>query len=449
MLLTEKEAKAFCEKLLGYVKADDAEVRLGSVQYSHLRFAANTFTTSGRREDFEITTTVWVDGKKGAASTNEIDDASLGGVVLQAEELARVSPVDPEYLPTLGPQEYKPVSGYVEATASPDLTARAQAIGDVIVRCEKSGVSGAGFHQSRGEAETWASKHGNFRCTRQSLASLSLTARTVEGGGSGYFLRNHFDVSKLDTERIAREAIQKALGSRGARPLDPGAYTVILEPQAVADLLGRVPSSFDARSADEGRSPFSGPDGTTRLGEKVFDERLSLLSDPWQPELPAAPYAQDGIPAEKVYLVRQGVLENLVYSRFWAKQKEKPATPGPVNTILEGSTPPASIEEMIKDTRRGLLITRFWYIRMVDPRDFSLTGLTRDGVWYIEDGKVQYPVRNFRFNQSILRMLAPGNVDLIGSPERVGSSERQGRSAALLPALKVKEFHFTSSSEAV
>jgi len=450
MLLSEKEAKTLCGKVLESVKADDAEVLVQSEDYSQLRFAANNFTTNGRREDMEVNVTVWMDGKKGSASSNETDDASLVKVVRQAESVAGISPVDPEYLPTLGARKYKPVGGYVEATADPDPTARARTIHKIIASCEEADVTGAGFHQARGEVEAAASKHGNFRHYRRSLASLSLTARTPEGGGSGYFLRSHFDVSKLDTERITREAIQKALRSRQARTLDPGTYTVILEPQAVADLLGYYATlAFDARSADEGRSPFSAPGGKTRLGERVFDERLSFYSEPWHPELPGAPYAQDGIPAEKIFLVRQGILENLVYTRFWAKKKDKPATPGPVNAILEGSGPAASIEEMIKDTRRGLLVSRFWYIRMVDPRNLLLTGLTRDGVWFIEDGKIQYPVRNFRFNQSILKMLAPGNPELVGAPERVGSSEAQGSNAALLPALKVKEFNFTSASEAV
>ncbi len=450
MLLGGKEAKTLCGEVLESVRADDAEVVIRNEDYSQLRFAANNFTTNGRREDLQVSVTVWVDGRKGSASGNETDRDALVKVVRQAEAVARISPVDPEYLPTLGAQKYKPAGGFVEATVNAAPAERARAVHGMIASCQKAGVTGAGFHQARGEVEAAASKHGNFRHYRRSLASLSLTARTQEGGGSGYFLRNHFDVARLDTGRIAREAIQKALGSRQAKTLDPGVYTVILEPQAVADLMGYSgASAFDARSADEGRSPFSAPGGKTRLGEKVFDERLSFYSDPWHPELPEAPYAQDGIPAEEVYLVRRGVLENLVYSRFWAKKKDKVPTPGPVNAILKSSGSQASVDAMIQDTRRGLLVSRFWYIRMVDPRSLLLTGLTRDGVWLIEDGKIRHPVRNFRFNQSILKMLAPGNPEMVGPPERVGRSEEQGSGASLLPAMKLKEFTFTSASEAV
>jgi predicted Zn-dependent protease len=368
-------------------------------------------------------------------------------MVEQAEQLARLAPVDREYLPTLKAQIYKPTNGYVEATANISPTARAKAVGDILAECEKSGVIGGGFHQAQANAGAFATKNGNFGFERASSVSLSVTTRTEDGTSSGYFLRSHFDVNRLDTMRIAREAIRKTLGGRNPRALEPGGYTVILEPQAVADLLASLAFGFDARSADEGRSPYSIKGGKTRLGEKIFDERISVLSDPYNAEIPASQSAQGGLPSQKVYLVKNGTLQNLVYSRFWAQQQTKEPTPGPSNTILEPNGKPSTIEEMTASTKRGLIISRFWYIRSTDPRTASLTGLTRDGVWFVENGKIQYPVKNFRFNQSIVQMLAPGNVELIGTPERVGGSE--GGNAALLPALKLKNFNFTSQSEAV
>ncbi len=446
MLLSERETKATCARLLGFLKADDAEVNVTSDDFSHLRFAANGFTTNGRREDITATVSVWIDKKRGSAATNELDDAALKRVAEQAEQLARISPVDKEYLPTLGPQTYKPTGGYVEQTVNLSLSARAETINRIIRSCEKEGLIGAGFHAANGAASGFATKNGNFHYQRSSLVSLSVTARTPDGGSSGYFLRNHFDIAKLDAARIGREAILKALSSRNPRTLEPGIYPVILEAQAADDLIR---FNFDARSADEGRSPYSAPGGKTKVGQRIFDERISIYSDPWHPELPGSPAAQDGIPAQKVYFLRNGVLENLQYSRFWAKEKNQEPTPGPVNSILESSAPPVSVAEMIKATPRGLLVSRFWYIRLVDPRTALFTGLTRDGVWYIEDGKIRYPVRNFRFNQSLLELLAPGNVEFIAAAERVSGSESQGRSASLTPALKVKQFHFSSQSEAV
>jgi predicted Zn-dependent protease len=174
-----------------------------------------------------------------------------------------------------------------------------------------------------------------------------------------------------------------------------------------------------------------------------------VLSDPQHPELPDAPAEGEGIPAERIYFVRKGVLERLTYSRYWAKEKGAQPTPGPVNQIIEVTGPTSSLDEMIKATERGLLVSRFWYIRSVNPRTAMFTGLTRDGVWWIENGKIQHPVRNFRFNQGVTALLAPGNIEMIGTPERVSSSESQGRGASIVPALKVKAFHFSSQSEAV
>ncbi len=215
---------------------------------------------------------------------------------------------------------------------------------------------------------------------------------------------------------------------------------MILEPQAVSDLIGFLTAGFDARTADEGRSAFSGKDGKTRLGEKLFNERLNLYSDPMHAEMPAAPGTDEGIPAARVSLVKAGVLETLRYSRFWAQEKQRDPTPGPVNYIIEG-TQPVALDDMIKGMERGLLISRFWYVRLVDPRTIVLTGLTRDGLWWIDKGRISHPVRNLRFNQSVLGMLAPWNVDAIGAPQRL--------SPMMVPALKLNAFTFTSVSDAI
>jgi predicted Zn-dependent protease len=444
MLLNESEAKAITEKILSFVGADDAIVSVNSDKLSHLRFANNMFLTSGQRIGRGASVTVWIDGRRGASSTNDLDDASLKTMVEQAEKLARLAPVDREYTPTLGKQTYKPTGGYVEATANLAVDDRARAIGGIIDRFEKSKVIGAGFHSVRAQAGASATKNGNFDFERSTNVSLSITARTPDGTSSGYFQRSHFDIGKLDTARIASESIDKALKGQGARSIEPGDYTVILEPQAVVDLLGGLAFGFNARSAEEGRSAFSAPEGKTRLGETLFDEKINIYSDPWNGVVPGSQAAQDGIPAQKIYLVRNGKVENLIYNRFWAKEKGKEPTRGPVNMIMDASGPTSDIEAMIKSTKRGVLVSRFWYIRSTDPRTASSTGLTRDGVWMIEDGKIAYPVKNLRFNQSMIKMLAPGNVLMVGRSERVG-----GGSGSLLPALKLAAFTFTSQSEAV
>ncbi len=443
MLLTEQEAKQITDKILSYVKADDAQVSLRSVKQSHSRFAANAFLTSGNTVERSANITVWMKGKRGLSSTTDFDNASLKAMVEEAEKIAAISPVDPQYLPTLGKQKYRISDGYAEATANISLDARAKKIGEILKQSVKEKVTSAGFHEAQATAGAQATKNGNFNFEKETEASLSITARTADGQSSGYFGRSHYDINKLDTDRIAREAIRKANEGRNAKSIEPGIYRVILEPQAVADLLGGIAGEFDARRAEEGRSAFSSLGGKTKLGEKIFDERINIYSDPWNAEIPASPSAQAGIPAEKIYLVKNGVLENLIYSRFWAKKKNAEPTPGPVNTIIESSGKAESTDAMINNSNeKTLLISRFWYIRTTDPRTASVTGLTRDGVWLIEKGKIAYPVKNLRFNQSVIQMLASGNVEMIGAPERISGG-------TLLPALKLKEFNFTSQSEAV
>lgn len=447
MLLTEAEVKTLTDKILSMVKADDASASVGSNRQSHLRFAGNNVLTSGTREGRSANVTLWIGGRRGSASTNDLDDASLRAMVERAETIAKSAPVDREYLPTLGKQVYKPTNAYVEATANLSLTDRAKQIGAVISECEKAGVIGAGFHNANAQAGGTATKNGNFDYERTSGVGLSVTARTRDGASSGYFLRSHHDIAKLDTLRIARESIRKAIEGRDARTKDPGTYAVILEPQAVADLLGGLAGLFNARTTDEGRGVFSLSGGKSRVGETVFDPKLTIYSDPWHPELPGSRSAQGGLPSQVVKMVDKGVLQALTYNRYWAKQKNVEATPGPVNLIMETNGKPSTPEEMIAATPKGIIVSRFWYIRGTDARTASSTGLTRDGVWWIENGKIAYPLRNFRFNQSIIKMLAPGNVLAVGKPERVGSGE--GGASSLLPALMLKEFNFTSQSEAV
>ena len=446
-MLTEADARTITNKLLGYVTADDAVVFIESEDYSHLRFAANTFLTSGRREGATARVTLWIDKRRGSASTTDLSDAALKQAVADAQTFAKLAPVDVEYLPSLMQQTYRPGQGWVDATARIDLSVRARQIGDAIAQSEKAKVIGAGFHQVGLLAHASATAHGNFHYERGSIASLGMTARTPDGAGSGYFARNHYDVARLDTGRIARESIRRASESKGARMLPAGSYPVILEAQAVADLLDSGGMSFDARNADEGRSVFSLPGGATRVGTPLFDPRINILSDPWRPQLATFIASEEGVPAQAMHLVRNGVVESLRYSRFWAQQKSQQPS-GPLALVMEPSTPGVSVEDMIKTATRALLVSRFFYIRNVDPRSASVTGLTRDGVWYIENGEIKYPVRNFRFNQSIVLMLGPGNVDAIGVPERVASSEG-GVEPVLVPALRLNSFNFTSQSDAI
>lgn len=443
-MFNRDESLKLCETVLAHAKAagaEDAAVSVQSSVESHARFADNRITTSGRAEDLGVTATVWVGKRRGAATGNDSSAEALKQLADEAMQIARVSPVQREYVPTLGPLTYGEDRSFAAATADVDLAARAKALEAVLAACRTAKVTGAGFHSANAAANAAATANGNRRYFRSSQAELSVTARSADGTGSGYFAGDHFDVARLDSQHIAEQAVSKAVRSRAPKPIEPGVYPVILEPQAVADLIGFLTNAFDARTADEGRSAFSGKDGKTRVGDAMFNQRLNLYSDPMHADLPVSPSTNDGIPASRLSLIKSGVLENLVYSRFWAQEKKRDATPGPVNYIMESSQPPTTIDNMIKGMERGLVISRFWYVRLVDPRTIMVTGLTRDGLWWVEKGQIRYPVRNLRFNQSVLAMLAPWNVEAIGAPQRL--------SPMMVPALKLSGFAFTSISDAI
>ncbi len=443
-MMSRDEALATCETLLGQVKAagaEDAIVSVQSAQESHARFADNRITTSGRSDNVTVTATVWVGQRRGAATGNDISPAAVKQLADEAVQIARLSPVHREYVPTLGALTYAAERSFAAATERVDLDARAKVLAAVLDACRREKVTGAGFHNATASATATATANGNRRYFRSSEGSLSVTARSADGTGSGHYAGDHFDLARLDVEKIAREAVRKAVQSRNPRPIEPGVYPVILEPQAVADLTGFLTGAFDARTADEGRSAFSAKDGKTRVGERLFNERLNLYSDPMHPEMPAPPATAEGVPATRLSLVKGGVVEHLVSQRYWAAQQKREASPGPVNYILESTAAPVPLDKMIEGMERGLVISRFWYVRLIDGRTLMLTGLTRDGLWWVEKGRIRHPVRNLRFNQSVIAMLAPWNVEAIGAPER--------RSPMMVPALKLAGFTFTSVSDAI
>jgi predicted Zn-dependent protease len=276
---------------------------------------------------------------------------------------------------------------------------------------------------------------------RSTGITYSVTARTTDGTGSGWGGGGHTDASKMDGGAISRRAIGKAIASVNPRAVEPGKYTVILEPEAVSNLLGSFAFRLDARSADEGRSYFSDAGGANKLGQQLFPEFVTISSDPAHPDAPGSLWGEDGLPTRKTAWIEKGVLKHLRYSRYWAMKKGVEPLPSPANMIMEGGN--ASLEDLIASTEKGILVTRFWYIRDVDPKSMLMTGLTRDGSFWIENGKVTHPVKNFRFNESPVAMLK--NIEAMSKPYRL----QNGGSANLLPALKVKEFTFSSLSDAV
>jgi predicted Zn-dependent protease len=304
-------------------------------------------------------------------------------------------------------------------------------------------LQAAGFLVVNARSHAVGNSRGLFGYHRSTNANYTLTVRTNDGTGSGWAGAEHNAWKAIDAAKVSETAMQKARGSRNPIAIEPGRYTVILEPQAVGDLVQRMTSALDARSADEGRSPFSKTGGGNRIGERVVDPRVTLISDPQDPQLLGEPFDDEGQPGTRSVWIENGVLRRLVYSRYWAQKKGEAATPSPSTIKLLGGT--TTLDEMIRSTGRGVLLTRLFYIRSVDPRTLLHTGLTRDGTFLIENGKITRALKNFRFNESPLFML--NNLEALGPPVRVAGIEAGG--VVVMPALKVREFEFTSLSDAV
>ncbi|MBT0811535.1 TldD/PmbA family protein [Litoribacter ruber] len=436
-VLTREEAKQIIDKVLSYASADETDVRISGGKTGNIRYARSTVNTSGESNELSLAITSVYGKRSGSTTINELDDESLKKAVERAEEIAKLAPENPEYMPMLGPQEYEESRTFSESTDKIDPEFRAKAAADSIDPTSANNLTAAGYLEDYSGFSAFGNSKGNFGYNQSTSVDFSVTVRTEDGTGSGYAIRDFNDVSLLDTGSVTNIALQKAQASRNAQAIEPGKYTVILEPTAAGDLLRLISRSMDARSADEGRSFLSKRGGGTRLGEKLFDERVNIYSDPTHPDIPSAPWTGEGLPRERTQWVENGVVKNMYYSRYWAeKQGVEPVAP-PSGIIIEGGD--KSLEDMIRSTDRGILVTRFWYIRAVDPQTLLYTGLTRDGTFYIENGEIKFPVKNFRFNESPIIML--NNIEELGQQQRVSGS--------MIPAMKIRDFTFTSLSDAV
>lgn len=447
MIWTREQAKALTDRALSFSKAESTTVAINGGDRANLRFARNTATTSGASTGYSLAITAGFGKKSGTVTTAEFDDAALQRAMRAAEEIARLSPENPEAMPLLGPQTYNPVSAFFDDAAAATPEWRASSVGAAIALSRKREVVSAGFVETQAAMQAIANSKGLFGYDRFTAADYNLTARTPDGTGSGWASRSYNELKQLDPAQLAATAIDKAARSKNPVGIEPGKYTVVLEPAAVADLLAYMIFSADARQSDEGRSFFSRKGGGNRIGEQIVGEKVRILSDPAHPLAPTVSFDGEGLPLSRQVWVDNGVLRDLSYSRFWAEKMGKTATAGPANLIMEGGT--ATQDELIAGTERGVLVTRFWYIRQLDPRTILVTGLTRDGLFLIEKGKVTRALKNMRWNESPIA--AFNNIDAMTPAERVVSGEGIGSGglSVVCPAARIREFTFSSASDAV
>ena len=437
---TLAELQRIAGRVIALSEADETEIEIDSTTDALTRFANNTIHQNVADHTLSISVRAVVDGRTARATTNKTDDESLRRVVAAAATLARHQPENPDLLPMLGPQKYQKVARYFDATATENPMDRARAVTRVCKMADKKKQTAAGIFASGSHQSVLANSRGLFASHQYTDAEFSVTI--LEDKSSGWAKSSSPDIRDIHPDELAESASNKAIASRNPRVLEPGHYTAILEPSAVLDVIGSLFLDFAGTSILDKRSCLN-----DRMGKKLFGENVTLWDDVYHPYQLGAPYDGEGLPRQKILLVDRGVPKNLVYSRTTAKKmKAKPTGHGlplpneygeaPMNLVFSGGD--KTVDDMVRSTERGILVTRVWYIREVDPYEKILTGMTRDGTFLIENGRIAAGIRNFRFNQSVIEMLS--NVEMLGPAVRAAGEESF---EMVVPAMKVGNFHFS------
>jgi len=436
-LLSEAAARELADRVLAMSPADETEVSVSSGWTGNTRSAVNRITTAGEVENTSVSVTARFGRREASTSTNRLDEEGLRTAAEAAADLARLAPENPELMPLLGSQDYAESDGFHEATANLGPAERGRIAADAIAAATDGGdLAAAGFLTASASAGAIANSAGMFGYHRSTSVDYELTVRTADGTGSGWAGVAHRDLAELDIPSMHASAVSRALDSRNPTDLEPGEYPVVFTAHAVSDIVGLLSGSLDARSADEGRSAFSAEGEGTKVGEKLLDVKFQLASDPIG--LGSSPWQGDGMPLGREVWFRDGELEQLSYDRYWADRQGVRPTGGAGSLRMGGGD--ASLEELVRGLDRGLFVTRLWYIRSIDPRTILYTGLTRDGVFWVENGEIVRPVNNFRWNDSPLTAFAA--IEELGRPVRVSSSRE-------VPPARLSSFHFSTVSEAV
>ncbi|MDP9161866.1 MAG: TldD/PmbA family protein [Acidobacteriota bacterium] len=454
-MLTEAQAGDIFERIKNRATADEVEVIFYGGRSALTRFANNTIHQNVAEENYGISVRTVFAGRTARATTNKFDDDSITRVVQASENLARVQHPDPDLLPipsNPGNSEARIPSRYFETTAAATAKQRAEAVKKIVTVAEKHNLTTAGIFSTAESLEGIFNSRGLSTWHTQTSSEVSITM--LGENSSGWQKANFPDVSQLSPVKLAEVAARKALESANPREISAGKYAVVLEPAAVLDMVGFMFPDFSGLAVLDQRSFLN-----NRVGEKLFGENISIWDDVAHPLQSNSPFDGEGMRRHRVQLVDKGVVKRLVYARATAekmRQSENKEKVGPIeatghgfplpneigeapmNIVFEGPSRPKTVEEMIASTERGVLVTRLWYIREVDPYEKILTGMTRDGTLYIEDGKVLYGIRNFRFNESLIHMLS--GVEEMGLPVRASGEESFDM---VVPAMKVRDFNFT------
>jgi predicted Zn-dependent protease len=442
-LTSERELRAIVENALALTKSmgvGEAEVHVDEVNDALTRFANNGIHQNVAERGLTLSIRTVVDGRTARVTTNRLDNDSIRAAISASLSLAHSQPRDPRILSLPGQQRYRKVQRFIPRTAALTPEERARAVRRACDLAVKHGQVAAGIFSSGLTQSALGNSRGLFAAYRETHAEFSITMQ--QGPATSWAKANAADVHGFDTQKLAMRASEKARLASNAKELAPGRYTVLLEPAAVLDLVGFLFYDFAATALADQRSCLN-----KRIGKKIFGENISITDDVYHPLQLGAPFDGEGMPRQRVQLVDHGVQKNLVYSRSSAKRARKTPTghgfalpneygEAPMNLVFLGGN--SSLRQMIASTERGLLVTRLWYIREIDPYEKSMTGMTRDGLFLVENGRVTSAVRNFRFNQSLLEMLR--NVEQMSPAVRATGEEAF---EMVVPAMKIRDFHFS------
>jgi predicted Zn-dependent protease len=426
-MYSRDEIKALTDRVLNMAKADAVEVSFDGGERAGTRFANSSITVNLVQYDQQLAVNVRHGQKQGTASTREFDDDSLKAMIDEANEAAQKARDNPN-LPALvkGRQDYIKVDAVNQATADFGPGDRAAWVKESVDICTKKGVLGAGYIPKAYQTNCLANSEGLFAYYQYAETGFVLTCRMASGSGSGWSgITGAKDLSQVNIAELTEVAANKAVKSQKPRAIEPGHYTTIIEPRPMARLLSTMMGAFNAGGGGGGFGgggggfnfggigrPFVNADGTPKTGQKLFSDGFTLKSDIGNPILRQTPIMNDGAAARPVTWIEKGVLKNVYYDPQTARRQK--VTPSPANPnmslVVEGTN--MSIEDMVKTTKRGLLVSFFWYLRPVDTLTLLNTGMTRDGLFLIENGEITGPVQNFRWNMSPLKAFA--NISAVG-----------------------------------
>jgi predicted Zn-dependent protease len=447
-MLDRNQAKELSQQVLKRCGKEPAELVLIYKEHALTRFANNGIHQNVAEQNLTIYLRLLLGKRQGMASTNRVDPEARDELVLHARMNAAASPEDPDIPGLTEPAEYSSIASFDHPTAVNEPDYRANQVDIVCHLAQGKGFNASGAFSTGVNGISVANSQDLF--TYHSITEADFQTVVMTEDSSGRAQASSWKVADVDVEAIGREAIQKAEIGLDPKDVEPGNYPVILDPYVTDDLLDMLNMfGMGGQTVLDGRSWMN-----DRLGEQVMSPQVNIWDDGLNPEGMPMPFDSEGVPKQKVEIVSQGIANSPVYDRstadkagtFSTGHAVPPYFPafmqniGPIGLNLFMAPGETSLDEMIRSTQKGLYITRFWYTRLVHPRDCVVTGMTRDGVFMVENGEIAYPVKNLRFTQSYLDALA--NVELIGHETRLLKSE-YGSHAKRVPALKLSSFNFT------